>query len=674
MKLIYFSIALFFFSFNANSQNEISLTESQDVIVNDASLMNINEVLQDDFSQKNQLLYSDPLDLNSANKEDLEALGILNDVQIESFFLYQNTFGKLIHKYELQSIPLWDISVIKKILPYVFVIDKSTIGSSLKELSKKGNTEILCRISRKFIKDNFSSETDNLGSPEHISFRYKKVVGNKSQIGIAADKDEGEQLFNHSQKKGFDFYSAHYFRSGKGIVKAIAIGDFLVNIGQGLIQWQSMGYGKGSEITMLKRQSSVLKPYASFGEINFERGLGMTIGKNNLEATYFASCRKQDANKMYDSIEGREFISTISRTGLHRTLKELRNKGNENLWVLGACLTRKFDKAKVSFNYVYDKFDKPFMQSANPYNLFTFNGRSMMNYGFDYNYTSENSHAFGDISLSNNGGLAITQAIITSVSKSIDISLLYRRFSKDYWALNPNAIAENSSVMNETGLFTGIIIRPNDRVKVFAYFDQFNFPWLKFNTNAPTYGQEHYLQVEYQQSKKLNVYSRYKIKMYNVNKSEQQPGVLTTFYTNRRSWRTQFELQLTENTKMKTRVEYLWVSNEQKKNGEGAIFLNEFFYKSLRKQFSWNAQCVFFETDDYDTRIYGFENDVKYSNAMIIYYQKGARIVTNFNYKIAKKADISLKWGKTFYFNSQFSEDQQHFNNTEVKLQITYQY
>ena len=65
-----------------------------------------------------------------------------------------------------------------------------------------------------------------------------------------------------------------FFFSIAGIVRALAIGDFTVNLGQGLIQWQSLSFTKSSQALAIKREASCLRPYHSAGEFNFHRGLG----------------------------------------------------------------------------------------------------------------------------------------------------------------------------------------------------------------------------------------------------------------------------------------------------------------------------------------------------------------------------------------------------------------
>jgi hypothetical protein len=61
----------------------------------------------------------------------------------------------------------------------------------------------------------------------------------------------------------------------------LAIGDFAINIGQGLTQLESLAFKKGADLINVKRQLTILRPYNSAGEINFHRGIGLTLRKNN---------------------------------------------------------------------------------------------------------------------------------------------------------------------------------------------------------------------------------------------------------------------------------------------------------------------------------------------------------------------------------------------------------
>ena len=125
--------------------------------------------------------------------------------------------------------------------------------------------------------DNTTPGTKYLGSRQRLFFRYRYQYKNLLQFGVTGEKDAGEQFFSGKQKYGFDFYSFHLFAAKLGRVHALALGDFTVNMGQGLIQWQSIAFSKSADVSTIKRQLSILRPYNSSGEFYFNRGAGITL-------------------------------------------------------------------------------------------------------------------------------------------------------------------------------------------------------------------------------------------------------------------------------------------------------------------------------------------------------------------------------------------------------------
>ena len=82
----------------------------------------------------------------------------------------------------------------------------------------------------------------------------------------------------------------------------MAMGDYTVNLGQGLIQWQSLAFEKSPEVMAIKRQAPVLVPYRSAGEFYFNRGIGITLQKGRFETTAFASYKKISGNIVSDTV------------------------------------------------------------------------------------------------------------------------------------------------------------------------------------------------------------------------------------------------------------------------------------------------------------------------------------------------------------------------------------
>ncbi|MEI9911794.1 MAG: hypothetical protein WDO71_20365 [Bacteroidota bacterium] len=221
---------------------------------------------------------------------------------------------------------------IRKLLPFITVGSSLSVKEDFNQRIQEGDHSLLLRVSQVLERskgfDKSTAGTKYLGSPQRLFFRYRYIYKNLLQLGIVGDKDAGEQFFKNAQNKGFDFYSFHLFARKIGIIQALAIGDFTVNMGQGLIQWQSLAFKKSSDVMGIKRQSAVLRPYNSAGEFNFHRGAGITIRKGKTEATAFVSTRKVSANLAADTVSKEDFVSSFLTSGYHRTAGEIADRNS----------------------------------------------------------------------------------------------------------------------------------------------------------------------------------------------------------------------------------------------------------------------------------------------------------------------------------------------------------
>jgi hypothetical protein len=315
------------------------------------------EGVPEDDTQWQQLAYlqKHPLNLNAATDNELKALRLLTDLQIGNFLMYRQQLGALIHIYELQAIPGWDVTTIKRLLPYVTVSDQKSITARLGERFSHGEQTALLRFAATVNNSpEHKKQTDTyLGSPAAVLFRYKYNYKNLLQYGLTGDKDAGEQFFKGVQKNGFDFYSFHFFARKLGIIQSLAIGDFTVGFGQGLIQWQGMAFKKSAEVLMIKRQGPALQPYNSAGEYNFHRGIGITLQKKTAQLTLFGSVRKLSANLVSDSaLSGVENISSILTMGYYRTAAELNDRYNVQCITAGGSVKVANNRSHIGINAV----------------------------------------------------------------------------------------------------------------------------------------------------------------------------------------------------------------------------------------------------------------------------------------------------------------------------------
>ncbi len=635
----------------------------------------------DDYLQALVYLKSHPVNLNTANEKELNELGMLSQLQIESFLNYRKLIGMLISFNELQSIPNWNNELIYKLQPYVKVSIVLNLKDDLKKDIKSGNYSLLIRsnqsmqVAEGYKKDSVTGLKKYQGSPQGISMRFLYQYKNNLRYGLTLDKDPGENLFHNKHFKGFDFYSAHVFIRDVGLFKSIAIGDYTVNVGQGLIQWQTMSFKKGADVLAIKHQSETLKPYNSFGEYNFHRGIGFTIEKKNLELTLFGSLKKIDANEITDSVFNNEsYISAIQTSGLHRTLSELSDKSVQTQKAYGGRVSMHFKNGSIGFNSINYQFNLPIQKNNSVYNIYAFNEKKLSNFSIDYSLTNQNFHSFGEMAVDNQLGYAVLNGILLAASPKMDISLVYRNISKNYHSQNANAFTENSTVENEIGFYTGISLRPKEGLQLNAYMDFFKSPWLKYQINAPGVVIEYLLQGTYKYSKKLFFSSQFKLSRKKANQNQLDAVILPLGIVQQQNIRLQVNFSLSNSLSIRNRIEFLSYEKSGLIKNNGYLLFIDCYYKPMMKPFSANARLLFFDTDNYSSRIYAYESDLPYFFSIPSFYGNGLRLCLNLNYDVNKNCSFWLKWDNTVYYNQSFigtaSEQIKGNKNAHLKAQI----
>jgi hypothetical protein len=689
-------IFLFIFSFNCLhaqvTETPVSTTPAEPSTTVEQQLENITEnnedmeTEDDSYLQELAQYQKNPINLNTADEATLKEFRLLSPIQIQNLISYRSILGKLINIYEMQSIPGWDIATIQRIRPYVSVNTNMGIMDALSTRLRNGEQTLLIRVSqtleksRGFLADPATTNSYYPGSQQKLFVRYKYNYKNLLQYGVVGEKDAGEEFFKGRQKQGFDFYSAHFFLRNAGIVKSLALGDFTVNLGQGLTQWMSLAFKKGPDILATKRQAAVLRPYNSAGEINFHRGVGITIGKNNWEATVFGSYRRIDGNfNAADTTNGLdEFVSSLQTSGYHRTNSEVDDKGAQHQLAFGGNLSYQFGRLHLGVNAIQYSFKTALVKQPEPYNLYALTGKSFGNYSMDYSYTYKNMHFFGEAATTDKNYWAVVNGLLISVAANVDMSFFYRNISKGYQSLYTSAFTESTYPTNEKGFFSGISIRPTNSWRIDAYADVYKFPWLKFRVNSPTTGSDYLLQVSYKPNKVLEIYTRFKSESKSINYNPEELVLSPVVPQPKQDWRTQVSYRFSPTFTFRSRAEMVWFDKKGPDAENGFLLYADILYKPVMKPFSGNIRLQYFETDDYNSRLYAYESDVLYSFSIPVFYGKGYRYYINLNYDLGKRVSLWAKFAQSIYPDASSvgtGLDEIYKNHkTDVKLQMMYRF
>ena len=661
MKKVLAILLITHYSLFISAQEIPPNTEQQLENLSDADQV---ETEDDSYVVQLQYLKKHPLNLNEAGPNELKELFFLTDLQVESLLSYRRLLGKFVSIYELQAIPAWDIVTIKKILQFVSIDNAVSTMEDLRKRFSGGDHNLLFRFVQTMEKSQgymgTSAAGKYLGTRQRLLFRYRYQYKNLLQYGIVGEKDAGEQFFRGEQKYGFDFYSVHFFARKLGKVQALALGDFTVNMGQGLIQWQSIAFSKSAEVLAVKRQLSILRPYNSSGEFYFNRGAGITIRLGKIEATGFVSIRKLTANLVADTFTSERFISSFLNSGYHRSVAETDLKNNMQQFSQGANITYRQGNWHIGINGVNYNFSLPVQRRNEPYNLFAISGRGWNNFSIDYSWTYRNVHLFGEMAVDKNLNRAIVNGALISVDPHIDLSFVQRAIDKRYQAVYGNAFTENTYPTNEDGIYVGITIRPIAGWRFDLYSDFYRFPWLKYLVDAPAYGKDFLIQATFAPNKQLMIYSRFRSESKQADVSGNVSATNYIVVIPKQGWRTQINYKINSSITVRNRIEILWYNKSVRTDDPvgrkydfetGFLTFFDLLYKPLLKSYSGNVRLEYFETDGYNSRIYTYENDVLYSFSIPGFYDKGYRYYINLSFDSIRNLSVWLRWAQTIYKN-----------------------
>lgn len=683
--LFFFSLPFLLFSQDAEKSSERIIEERIDFLLNREEGGGLDYTTL--FDQL-QYFYEHPILLNEADFEELQQLQLLSDIQINNLLEHRSKHGNIIAFEELQSINGFDLKTIRQIEPFVSV---STGGLKRKfdpkRILKNGTSQLFIRYSRVledkkgFAKEYESANPDGayLGSADKLYTRYKFRYANHLSFGITAEKDAGEEFFKGSNPNGFDFYSAHLFLENLGFIDQLAIGDYQAQFGQGLTFSSGLAFGISPYVQSIKMNPRGLAPYTSAQEDLFMRGVGATFDIRNFELTCFYSSHKVDANiTSVDSINELVEISSLPIHGFHRSSTELEDKNAIRNTYVGAHISYRKKSLNLGFTAVQNDISAKYKPRTKAYNKFSLLSNGNRNIGFDYTYSYKNFSVFGELSRSDNGGIAYTNGALLVVDPRLSLGIQNRNYQKDYQPLQSNAIGEATKNSNEMGTFIGLNAKPHPHFLLSAYVDRFSFPWLRFGVDAPSHGFRHLLQLEYTPTDELEMYVRYRNRNKGKNNSGTTEGLKEVVLESLQNYRFHLSYQVTENIRLKSRLEYLLYQLGGSQKEDGLLVYQDLQYKSRNSPLSFTFRFAVFETDSYNSRIYAYENDVLYAFSIPAYYSKGSRFYVLTKYHVSRGIDLWLRYAQTFYSDKDRigsgKEEIDGNTKSDVKMQLKFKF
>lgn len=691
MKRLIFTIVALGFCLFAKAQ--IALDTISTEALNELLIEQVERLAEDgdedaDYEEllENYIFFSEnPINLNSDEINQLSQLRLINVFQYEELKKYRRFYGDFLFLEELEMVEGFDEQTIAIIAPIVYIgKDDSKDKLTFNKLARYGKHQIMGRYEQILerqqgydpISDSAWLNKPNsrfLGSPQRYQLKYTYNYRNKVRAGFVLEKDPGEPFFTDivsdtiksllgdKYQRGFDFVGFHLYAKDLGIVKAAVLGDYQLAWGQGLTMWSGMSFGKAGAGSSVMKQGRGITPKGSASEISYMRGAAVTLGGGPFRGTLFYSNRLIDANiTETDTLNEAEFVSSLQETGYHRTIGELLDRHAIRQQVVGGHLAYAVSHFEVGYTLHHTWLNAALQLKPSNYNQYFFQGQNLTNQGIDFKYVKGKFAFFGEGAMSHNPDSVVAVSmtpldrmagllgVTVKPAGYLNFTVMYRDYGKAYQNLFSNAFCEGSRNQGQRGLYLGAEVAPAPYWNLLAYADHFRFTWLNSTVNAPSWGHDYYLRLSHSFNKRTNAFLQFRSKTKMKNSTDAFVfSHYPIFYT-----KNAVKFNISYNVRdvhFSNKAEYAHYRNDDGSNSHGFFICQDVAYKPENKPFSLTFRYAIFDTDDYDSRVYAYENDVLYSFSVPALYGKGMRVYLLGKWKPVSNLTLYARIGSTIY-------------------------
>ncbi|MBI9062479.1 MAG: helix-hairpin-helix domain-containing protein [Marinilabiliaceae bacterium] len=619
-----------------------------------------------------------PMNLNEVTKIDLETLFFLTDYQIENILYYIYSNGPLQTIFELQAVEGLDYQTIRHLVHFVFVGESPSKGEVL-HLSGTvlSRYQTVFQNAKGYVEENDSTPSAYIGGKDRVLLKGRLQINNRVETGFTLEKDPGEEYFSNSIP--FTDFASGFIQFNKPVkwVNKIIIGDYKASFGQGVGMWTDMAFSKSSETSQLRRRPKGVYRYTSTNEASFLRGVGAELSYKDFSLSPFVSYKQRDASLEMDSITNAKFILSLKEDGYHRTSGELDNQKSVDEWVAGGRLAYRHHLFHIESGYVSWNLNYPIKNSDHLRNLYRFADDEQTTGWFSYSLFLNRLTLFGEAALQQNKYSAFYQGLTYQAGSDVVMSLAYRSYDASYSAILANPFSESSILNGESGFYGSIRFRPHQKMLITAYGDIFEYNWLRYNVYAPSSGFECFIQADFALNNYCDFYLRYKSTQKSINSNHIGQSTYAISSYQKDNIRFCYNFCTFDKFKLQTQVEHSIYRRDEESATKGWLFYQDFKLTPVRN-LTIGFRYVYFDIEDYNSRIYMYEPDVLYAFTIPAYMDKGSRLIVNVKWVLTRDLKVWFRLAHSYYKGKQsLSSGWNEISGnekTEGKIQVQFRF
>ena len=619
----------------------------EDLSVNNDINNSVNSLNWENELEELSNRLQEPVNLNSATREQLEQFPFLSDIQIEHLLAYIYIHGQMETIYELQLVEELDRQTIQYLLPFVCIkaINNEPAfrwKTMLKDAGRYGKNEVLTRLDIPFYKRKGYEHT-YLGPSVYNSVKYTFRYRDQLYAGGVAEKDAGEPFAALHNRYGYDYYSFYLLLQNCGRLKLLAVGNYRLSFGQGLVMSTDYLMGKTIYASSFNNRSTGIKKHSSTDEYNYFRGVATTVAlTKRLSVSAFYSHRNMDG------VVTDGEITSVYKTGLHRSRKEADKKNLLTSQLTGGNVSYQQNHIRLGITGVYYVFNRPYEPELTGYSKYNIHGNHFYNLGIDYAYRWRRFSFQGETAIGKQGWASLNRLQYSPV-QDIQFMLIHRFYSYDYWAMYAHSFGEGSTVQNEQGYYVGLETTPFSHWRFFVSFDLFSFPWKKYRINKPSRGTDGLIQATFTPRTNLSMYLKYRYKQKERDLTGSKGTLTLPIFHHQLRYRLNYSLN--DVFSSRTTLDYNHFHSQDRAATKGYQVT-----QMISSQLPWtrlfaDVQGSYFCTDDYDSRVYVSEKGLLYTFYTPSFQGRGFRCAVRLRYELNKHWLFITKFGVTIYLN-----------------------
>lgn len=627
--------------------------------------------------EKLEELHQQPLNINTAAREDLLKLPFLNEVQVDSILSYRTKKRLLLSLGELQWIDVLPYATRRVLSLFVYAGDTLVSHIPWQQKCWGGKHEVMARLDVPlYRRAGFSDEAAEsshranqyyLGQPLSHTLRYRYKWHQNLAYGLTLQQDAGEP-FACYRNYPYDYISAYVYYCTEDRKKRGWLGDFNVSWGQGLLMGNSFFNSAMATIEEASRQANRFRPHSSTEESRFFRGAALTLQCNDRwTVSAFVSLRQLDGRCVNDT------LVSLKTDGLHRTYNENARKNQVNNYVVGARLNHDGRTGHWGVNAYWSHYDKVVYPKVHEYNRYALRGKEAAGVSMDYTWRYRKWQWMGESALDRSAHWAFSHILRYQSSPYLAFTIQQRSLSSRFVSPYGNTLYDGAMVQNEHGALFGFTLQSIRHLHLSAYVDYAWHPRPTYRACKASQKIEVALQSTYMASRRTHYTLSYKFRTRQENIAG-HPGILQYVWNQRARLTAHYAGQKAAWT---AAADLTAVSRQVSATTLGWMLSARWRYV-MGHRLNFQTFGSLFFSDDYASRLYAYEPQLPYAAGFPSFAYHGCRMVGMFQWWFSSHSYAAVRYGWLHYFNrgviSSGPQQIDHSSQNDLGLQLAWRF